>query len=107
MKKLPNEKLYTDINYCLHSINNYILKDSNIDSNIQLFHCYWYGDNFGRKQALSIKSWIMTQNLKKSILFLWLDKKSGYDTHQNNPHIKPLLPFIKVNYLKRFDSSLG
>jgi len=59
------------------------------------FHSYWYGE-IGRKQALSIKSILVTQDMTKVEVILWLDKENGYVGHENNKYIQELLPYIKI-----------
>jgi Glycosyltransferase sugar-binding region containing DXD motif len=59
----------------------------------------WYG-TFSWKQAFAIKSFLATQDLDNSELWLWLDAESGYTDYQKNPYLQPLLPFLHV---KRFD----
>ena len=58
-------------------------------------HTYWYGE-IGRKQAFSIISYLATQDLAKTEVWLWLDEESGYEGYKENKYLKELLPFIKV-----------
>lgn len=54
------------------------------------FHFYWHiGNQFERKQILSIKSFLATQNLKKCEIYLW----SNQDL-TSNQYVKPYLNFI-------------
>ena len=56
------------------------------------FHFYWrVPKEFGRKQALPVKSTIVTQDLSKTKIILW----SNVDL-SDNPYVKPLLPFIEL-----------
>lgn len=56
------------------------------------FHFYWrVPKDFGRKQALPVKSAITTQDLSKTKIILW----SNVDL-SNNPYVKPMLPFIEL-----------
>jgi hypothetical protein len=57
-----------------------------------IFHFYWrVPKEFGRKQALPLKSAIVTQDLSKTKIILW----SNVDL-SDNPYVKPLLPFIEL-----------
>lgn len=58
-------------------------------------HAYWYG-KIERKQAFSILSFLATQDLSKTEVWLWLDEESGYEGYEQNEYLKELLPFIKV-----------
>jgi hypothetical protein len=60
---------------------------------------YWYGD-FSSKQAFTVKSFLATQDLGNSELWLWLDAESGHAGHNDNPYLRPFLPFLNV---MRFD----
>jgi hypothetical protein len=56
------------------------------------FHFYWrVPKEFDRKQALPVKSAVVTQDLSKTKIILW----SNVDL-SNNPYVKPLLPFIEL-----------
>jgi hypothetical protein len=57
-----------------------------------IFHFYWrVPKEFGRKQALPVKSAVVTQDLSKTKIVLW----SNVDL-SDNPYVKPLLPFIEL-----------
>ncbi len=58
-------------------------------------HTYWYGE-VGRKQAFSILSYLATQDLNKTEVWLWLDEENGYKGYEQNEYLKELLPYIKV-----------
>ena len=58
-------------------------------------HAYWYGE-IGRKQAFSILSYLATQDLSKTEVWLWLDEECGYSGYEQNSYLKELLPYIKV-----------
>lgn len=58
-----------------YKFNNY-LKNKN---EITLFHVYWYG-NIDRHQILCINSYLATQNLNNTKLWVWLDN----DTYNEN-----------------------
>ncbi|MEW9668169.1 glycosyltransferase [Ammoniphilus sp. 3BR4] len=65
----------------------------------QRFHVYWYGP-ISAKQTFTIKSFLATQDLKRSELWLWLDNESGYAGYKKNPQLLPYLPYLHV---RRFD----
>lgn len=77
------------------NIENRMRITKTIEDEKVIFHTYWYGE-IGRKQAFSIKSFLVTQNTSKVELWLWLDEKSGFNNYEKNEYLKPLLPFIKV-----------
>lgn len=58
-------------------------------------HAYWYGE-FGRKQAFSIWSYLATQDLNNTCVWLWLDEENGYADYKKNKYIQELLPYIEV-----------
>jgi len=49
-----------------------------------IFHVYWYG-KLSRKQICCIHSYLATQNLNNSELWVWLD----YQTYNNSIHLVP------------------
>jgi len=69
-----------------------------------IFHKLWLnkGIEFGRKQALSVKSFIVTQQLDRCKLILWTD----YDI-ANSEYIKPLLPYIEIKYYNATEEAKG
>ena len=81
------------------SINNYFIKQENDDKPL-LFHVYWYGE-LTKKQILCIKSYLVTQDLSKTILIVWLDCELSY-TKDNiakipkhkNIQVKPYMPDV-------------
>ena len=66
------------------------------------YHLYWRGA-FTRKHAFAVKSFLATQDVAASELWLWLDAEVGYDGHAENPSLRPLLPFVQV---KRYDPAV-
>ena len=61
-----------------------------------IFHVYWYGD-LNRKHICCIKSYLVTQNLSNSVLYVWLDHENGY--HDKNINMIPKHENIKImNY---------
>jgi hypothetical protein len=65
----------------------------------ELYHIYRYGD-FSSKQAFAVKSFLATQDLGNSELWLWLDVENGHSGHQNNPFLEPFPSHLQV---KRFN----
>ena len=63
------------------------------DNNIIIYHVYWYGI-LSRKQLLCIKSYLATQNLEKTKLYVWLDFDNGYN--QTNIDLIPTCPNIEI-----------
>lgn len=104
-----NRQYTGNISNCFN--NNYIINKEIYEKNIKtqnridinrsiknekiIFHTYWYGE-IGRKQAFSIKSFLVTQNVDNTELWLWLDEESGFNNYKNNKYLKHLLPHIKV-----------
>ena len=75
-----NEIDYNDIDKGINQLKNfkfnYYLKNKN---EITIFHVYWYG-NINRNQILCINSYLATQNLNNTELWVWLD----YETFNDN-----------------------
>jgi len=74
MKYLPNIS-YNDIDKGIEYLKNNKFDFYPKDNNIIIFHVYWYGD-ISRKQLLCINSYLKTQNLEKTKLWIWLDHKT-------------------------------
>ena len=87
---LENESLYTT----LISDNERLTYSSLIPQKV-IFHCYWHG-HFGAKQAFSIKSYLCTQNLLNTELWLWLDADNGYQQLETNKYLKKLKSYVKI-----------
>jgi hypothetical protein len=98
IKKFPS-KIYQDTDKCLEYFSNLDLKGDEEfinkfnQENPFYFHVYWYG-NLDRKQLLCIKSYIVTQNLEKTKLIIWLDDLNGYS--KKNIDKIPIHPNIEV-----------
>ena len=75
-----------------NKLNFYLDKDE-----ITIFHVYWYG-KLDRKQILCINSYLKTQNLSKTKLWVWLDYKTFTNENINlipkhkNIEIKKYIP---------------
>lgn len=93
--KFIQELDYQNVDICLDQIKTYNFKKLNnlntvdIEKDILenekikiLFHVYWYG-TITRKQIASINSYLKTQDLETTELWVWLDY-SCYDTQLNN-----------------------
>lgn len=100
-KHLKNERLYSDNDYAVEALKKGIDLDADgLDVKVQIgsknvYHCFWCGD-IERKQVFSIKSFLCTQNLEECRIILWLDVYSGFENYEENPFLKPVLPFIEV-----------
>jgi hypothetical protein len=100
MEFLQNERLYSHTEECLQFLREMeSISDRSAPKQPERYHTYWYGP-FSLKQAFSIKSFLATQDLKKSELWLWLDAENGYAGYMDNPFLRPFLSFLQV---KRFD----
>ena len=79
-----------------NKLNFYLDKDE-----ITIFHVYWYG-NLTRKQILCINSYLKTQNLEKTKLWVWIDYKTFTEENINlipkhkNIEIKKYIPDIEA-----------
>jgi glycosyl transferase-like sugar-binding protein len=104
MRFLPDEYLYVRTEACLRFLRQVGTGPGVVapGSTSERFHLYWHGP-FARKQAFTVKSFLATQDLAGSRLWLWLDSEAGYADHAENPVLRPLLPFLEV---RRFDPAL-
>ena len=59
------------------------------------FHMYLRGP-FTRKLAFAVKSFLVTQDLGASELWLWLDRDQGYEGWRAHPLLRSLAPFLEV-----------
>ena len=76
MKYLENIN-YEKVDECLEYLSNYQLDYYLKTDEITIFHVYWYGQ-LTRKQLCCINSFLVTQDLTKTKLYVWLDKENGY-----------------------------
>lgn len=95
MRLLEDHSLYSNIDYCLEFLRRIPPQKSHKTVDKMIFHTYWSGD-FSAKQALSIKSFLATQDLNRQELWLWLDSTFGWDKYTSNPFLQPLLPYLNV-----------
>lgn len=84
-----SKNVYQDTDKCLEyfkdlnlEINNNFWKNYSFNKPFY-FHVYWYG-KLDRKQLLCIKSYLVTQNLEKTKLIIWLDYLNGYNNNNIN-----------------------
>lgn len=79
---------YCNIDKGLEFLKNHRLNHYPKDNEEIIFHVYWYG-KITRKQILCIKSYLATQNLERTKLWVWLDEdtyhseKENITTHKN------------------------
>ena len=100
MTVLADDRLYRDVEHCLSLLRQLEVEPARAQpAAIELFHYYWHGE-LGLKQAFALKSFLATQDLTRSELWLWLDGERGYPGHDENRYLRPLLPFLTV---RRFD----
>ena len=93
---------YEDIDTVLENFDKNIFLKNNHNHNDKLnFHVYWYG-LITRKQILCIKSYLVSQNLDTTILYVWLDYKNGY----NDKNID-LIPKHKNIIIKCYDPKIS
>jgi hypothetical protein len=96
---LPDKELYINTEACLSFLRGLGPGSPGAGGAPRRYHLYWYGP-FGRKPAFALKSLLATQNLAESEVWLWLDAADGYAGYEENPFLRPLLPFVRV---RRFD----
>ena len=73
LKEIDYNNIDKGIEYLQKNKFNYYPKNNEI-----IYHVYWYG-NMTRKQILCINSYLATQNLEKTKLWIWLDYENGYN----------------------------
>jgi len=94
MRFLPDERLYARTEECLRYLRALEPAAPPPGAAPRRHHLYWRGD-FARKQAFAVKSLLATQDLARSELWLWLDAEAGWAGHEENPFLRPLLPFLR------------
>jgi len=88
------------IEVCLEFLKE--IKPESIKEKVK-FHTYWFtGKDFGKKQTMVIKSYLVTQNLDNTEFILW----SNIDI-RDNEYLKPLLPYITFKIYNPFLESKG
>ncbi len=83
---------YTDIDKGIEYLDKNKLNFYLETDEITIYHVYWYG-NITRKQLLCINSYLATQDLSCTKLWVWLDYKTFT---QNNKKIIPKHPNISI-----------
>jgi len=94
MKYLLNIS-YNNIDKGIEYLQKNKLEFSSDKNEITIFHVYWYGI-LTRKQLLCINSYLKTQDLEKTKLWVWLDYKTFIDTNLN------LIPKHKNIEIKKY-----
>ena len=101
MRFLPDERLYSDAEYCLAFLRDLESPDEDGAPRDEPFHLYWSGP-FTAKQAFSVKSLLATQSIHGEV-FLWLDPENGYADRDRNPILRSLASEISI---RPFDPEL-
>jgi hypothetical protein len=100
MRFLENERLYSQTEECLEWLRQLGVGGGRQSTEPrQRCHLYWQGE-FRRKQAFAVKSFLATQDLDRTELWLWLDSENGRAGNEDNPLLRPLTPYLEV---RRFD----
>jgi hypothetical protein len=83
-----HENLYYNVDDCVEFCKK--IQNSKLSNHVD-YHIFWnVGKSFERKQTLTIKSYLCTQDLEKTTLNVW----SNVDLMENE-FLKPFLPYIK------------
>jgi hypothetical protein len=100
MRFLSDQRLYERTADCLSFLRSLEAGGERVPgAGREPFHFYWRG-RFGAKQAFALKSFLATQDTDAVEAWLWLDAEDGHAGHEENPLLRPLLPFVEV---RRFD----
>jgi Glycosyltransferase sugar-binding region containing DXD motif len=100
MRFLPDKLLYTDTNYCLAKLEKWKPKPDCPPLAPIRVHFFWIGA-FRAKQALSVKSLLATCNTPELLeCWLWLDSADEVREAENNPHLAPLLPLLRIKHFQ-------
>jgi hypothetical protein len=100
MKYLPNINYY-DVDKGIEYLKENKLNFYPKNNEIIIFHVYWYG-NISRKQILPINSYLKTQNLEKTKLWVWIDHETFTEQNINfipkhqNIEIKKYIPNLEA-----------
>ena len=69
---------YSRTEYCLQFLRELDAETTKAGlQTVERYHMYWHG-TFSSKQAFAVKSFLATQDLNNSELWLWLDSENGY-----------------------------
>jgi hypothetical protein len=100
MRFLGDERLYSRTEDCLRFLRGLEARPDLASLQArERYHLFWHG-TFSLKQAFAVKSFLATQSLESSELWLWLAGPSSYSVYEENRFLQPLLAFLQV---KRFD----
>jgi hypothetical protein len=103
MRFLADDLLYHRTEECLQWLLQISAENpATASGGCERCHLYWYG-NVSLKQAFTVKSFLATQDLDSTELWLWLDGERGYAGYEKNPLLRPLLPYVQV---RRFDAKI-
>ena len=106
MRLWGDSRLYTDPDYCLEYLSGIRPSPGVSSPKKHLFHAYWHG-NFGGKQALSLKSFLATQDLSNAEVWLWTDGVPPDFSAAENRFLEPLAEMIRVASFSLADLASG
>jgi len=97
MRFLPDHALYSSVDGCLGFLRTLPEETpSSVGTTAPVpVHFFWQG-RFSAKQALCLKSFFATQDLSRFSCWLWLGNSDSVTGAAANPHLAPLLPFLKL-----------
>jgi len=95
MKTWDDPQLYTDPDYCLEFLAGLPDCAGRARGQKRIFHAYWHGI-FGAKQALSLKSFLATQDLSKSEVWIWTEGMPSGIPAEENRFLAPMAGMIRV-----------
>lgn len=99
MRLLSDDRLYVDTAYCLQWLQKLEVPPRERGEQPLICHFYWRGE-VTPKVTFAIKSFLATQDLERTELWLWLDGGDCGPVPADSPLLRPLRPFIEV---RRFD----
>lgn len=100
ISKETHPDLYSDYKKCVQFCKEIEHVDNKKKVN---FHILWKeGLPFGRKQAISVKSFLATQNIDNKSLTLWSNKDLS-----RNKYLKSLIPYINLKYWNPLNEAIG
>jgi hypothetical protein len=105
--KFINNLDYQNVDKCIEQLKTFDISSIeqysvNYKENITVFHVYWYG-TITRKQIASINSYLKTQDLKKTELWIWLD----YSCYDTQIHLIPNHQNIKIKKYEPLKESVN
>jgi hypothetical protein len=99
MRRLPDLRLYSSVDGCLEFLRSLPPAPPPAAAPLPV-HFYWDGGDFGAKPALSLRSFLATQDPRRVRPWLWLAHPRAWAGRSSNPHLEPLLPHLEA---RRFD----